>query len=150
MQDQKTKRDEPMHTTEQLADRVADAFDLTPAEKRAIQALGDVTITVARLIKSMEMAGPKSRAEGAKKIFKLREGVEYMFSMKGKEPGPLLGWCLACETRGLDLSICPHGDINRMALICMAGLRLYPEYDFDVMAALESGEDVEDDDDIQS
>jgi hypothetical protein len=111
-------------------------------EARAIELMGDTVMTMCRLLKSMEDCSPETAALGAKKIFALRDSMLEVMPMPKPEGTELLfGFCVRCERDGLDPSVCPHHDIHRAAIFCMALLRIYPDYDLDVMAEVEAAGD---------
>jgi hypothetical protein len=115
---------------------------MTDAEARAIELMGDTVITMCRLLKDMGASSPQMTALGAKKIFDLRDAMlEVMPMPKPEGKGLLFGFCVRCERDGLDSTVCPHHDVHRAAIFCMALLRIYPDYDLDVMAEVEAAGD---------
>jgi hypothetical protein len=76
-----------------------------------------------------------------KKMYRLREALMKAFAFPKDQPGAMFGECIRCSREGLDLSICPHDDIGRLALIALPSLRIYPEVDLDVMSELTDEDD---------
>jgi hypothetical protein len=119
-----------------------DKHGMTDMEARAIELMGDTVLTMCRLLRDMGACSPQMTALGAKKIFDLRDAMlEVMPMPKPEGKGLLFGFCIRCERDGLDPTVCPHHDVHRAAIFCLALLRVYPDYDLDVMAEVESAGD---------